>query len=273
MRQMFDSTNIGDIPTTAKMVGFYEDGIYAVSRAVVRARFPHATLVGISAIGTNVGVVGDVEPGCMSPQQAVHWVKMRRAAGVDPTIYCNELHAWHQILPNGTVSLSGPVRQAFHAALVKEPHYLVSNYDGVAVIPAGAIGKQYANQTITKRHYDLSVVADYWPGVDLAPPSGIGSGADPNNLPGGNMDKQIQVLYDALQGGPAYFSKLVNGAHGAWYSLVAGKWGELNTKLDAILAAAQGKAPAPSPDLTKLQADVAEIKANVDKLLGLLPGV
>lgn len=154
LRTAYDSTNIYDIPTSAQMVGYYVDGIYAVSELEVRARFPNATLIGISAVGTNAGIVGDVEPGCMDPTYAVQWVQWRRAAGFDPTIYCNQLHGWN------------PVRVAFQAAGVPPPHYWVANYDGVASIPAGAVAKQYANPTLTGGHYDLSAVADSWPGVD-----------------------------------------------------------------------------------------------------------
>ena len=154
MRYMFDSTSINDIPTTAQMVAYYVDGIYAVSEATVRARFPHATLVGISAIGTDAGIAGDVEPGCMTVAQGVLWVKYRRAANADPTIYCNEMNAW------------AGIRQAFKNAGVAEPHYWVADYDNVPTLPAGAIAKQYANPTLTGGHYDKSIVADTWPGVD-----------------------------------------------------------------------------------------------------------
>lgn len=162
---MYDSTNPAAIPATAQLVGGYTDGIYgpafkALDRSSVGwdaaawARFPNSVHVLISAVGTDTGTVGDVEPGCMTPAQGVHWTQMRRQAGVDPTIYCNQTYGW------------GPVRQAFKAAGVTEPHYWVANYDRVIVIPAGAVAKQYANPTLSGGAYDLSVVADFWPGVD-----------------------------------------------------------------------------------------------------------
>lgn len=153
-RTMYDSTNVQDDPADAQLVGYYVDGIYAVSEAAVRARFPNAVLVAISAIGTNAGIVGDVEPGCITIPQSVDWVLMRRAAGLDPTLYVNQTYGW------------ALARQAFFNRGIPQPHWWVANYDDVAVIPAGAVAKQYANPTLTHGHFDLSVVADIWPGVD-----------------------------------------------------------------------------------------------------------
>ncbi len=151
---MYDSTNIADDPAGADMVAYYIDGAYAVSPASVRAKFPKAVLVAISAIGTDAGIVGDVEPGCLTPAMAIEWVKLRREANADPSIYVNETYGWT------------PLQAAFKAANVPEPHWWVADYDGIAVIPAGAVAKQYENPTLTHGHFDLSVAADYWPGVD-----------------------------------------------------------------------------------------------------------
>src|SRR5258707_7404088 len=128
-RQLYDSTNFGDIPLGAPMVGYYVDGIYAVTEAVVRARFPNAVLLGISCVGSNAGIVGDVEAGCMSSAQAIDWVRQRRQAGLDPTLYVNQTYGWR------------PLNVAFAAAGVPQPHWWVANYDGVATIPAGAMAK------------------------------------------------------------------------------------------------------------------------------------
>lgn len=168
MRVMYDSTNPFDIPTGAQMVAGYVDGGYAWS-AAGWARFPHAVKVGISIYSSrNNGIVLDVEPGCTwPPANAVAWVQRRRASGVDPTVYCNQQND----LP--------AVRAAFQAAGVAEPHYWTSGYPGIgkALYP-GTISHQYANPLTSGGHFDLSVVADNWPGVDSAPtgPGGIVSG-------------------------------------------------------------------------------------------------
>jgi len=86
---MHDSTAITDIPLSAVMVGYYVDGRYAVAEATVRARFPFARLVGISATGSDAGQVGDVETGDLTPAQFPGWCARRRLAGVEPIGYCN----------------------------------------------------------------------------------------------------------------------------------------------------------------------------------------
>lgn len=175
-RLMYDSTSPWDIPRDAEMVAYYVDGRYAWPQEWLDM-FPNAVKVSISAIGQRTAQVGDVEVGCIwPPANAVPWVLRARADGYDPTIYVNELNDW------------GPVRQAFRNAGVPEPHYLVARYNGVREIPPGAIGRQFAhphdgdgvanNPWETGKHYDLSIVADYWPGVDNKAPGGGGGNED-----------------------------------------------------------------------------------------------
>lgn len=156
MRTMFDGidSDAAQIPRDAAMVAGYVDGLYKWSDAEWNL-FPNAVKVRIAVFATtNDGHVLDCEPGNCTPAQAVDWVLLRRQSGADPTVYCNQL--------NPTTGWPA-VREAFRARGVPEPHYWVANYDGNQQIPAGAIGKQYADQG----SYDLSVMADYWPGVDL----------------------------------------------------------------------------------------------------------
>lgn len=154
-RTMYDSVTATDIPLSATMVAGYINGTYAWSQADWD-RFPHAIRVRI-ATRANIddGHVLDVEQGAARPYDAPGWVQRRRAAGIDPTVYCNQLNDWPL------------VRQAFAELGVPQPHYWLARYNNVATIPAGAIAKQYANPpTHHQGHFDLSVVADYWPGID-----------------------------------------------------------------------------------------------------------
>lgn len=156
MRTMHDSITAGDIPADADMVAGYVSGTWRWSDADW-ARFPDATKVRIATrADVDDGHVLDVEPGDAIPAEAPGWVAMRRRAGVDPTIYCN-------------LSALPQVRAAFVAVGVPEPHYWVARYDGVADLPAGCVAKQFIDDPQSGGHFDLSAVADYWPGVDPAP--------------------------------------------------------------------------------------------------------
>lgn len=153
MRRMADSVNAADLPAGWDLYGAYIDGRYQTYSAAV-ARFGAAKVVGIAVFSsTNGGIVGDCESGDMTPQTAVSWVLMRRASGVDPTIYCS-LAAWPA------------VQSAFNAAKVAQPHYWIAAYPGNGeLLYPGSSAHQYADTG----GYDASVVADYWPGVDPAP--------------------------------------------------------------------------------------------------------
>ncbi len=179
VRTMHDSVDADAIPVDAEMVAGYVDGRYAWSKADWD-RFPDAVKVRISAVGDNVNAhVFDVEVGCIwPPAEVVGLVVQARALGIDPTVYVNERNDW------------GPTRAAFDAAGVAHPHWWVANYDGRTTPPAGAVAKQYANPEMpqTSGHYDLSVVADFWPGVD-------GSFDNPSR----NTEGWLMALTDAEQ--------------------------------------------------------------------------
>jgi LysM repeat protein len=151
-RIMYDSVDPNRIPASAEMVAGYVDGRYA-NLALMRARFPHALLVGIAVSAhTDDGEVLDVEQGDATPNGAVSWVQIRRRSGATPTIYTSASE-WPS------------VKAAFQAAGIAEPYYWIAKWDGVVSIPKGAIAKQFE----THPGYDLSVVSTYWPGVDPKP--------------------------------------------------------------------------------------------------------
>lgn len=165
-RTMYDSTDPDDIPRDAEMVAYYVDGLYCWSQEWID-QFPNAVKVTISAIGKKTAQVGDVEKGCIwPPANAVDWVLRARVDGYDPTIYVNERNDW------------APTRAAFDARGVAHPHWWVANYDGKQTVPSGAVAKQYAHPPMIGKHYDLSVVADNWPGVDIQEDSLMASFTD-----------------------------------------------------------------------------------------------
>lgn len=156
-REMFDSTNPNDIPTTAQMVAGYVDGIYAWSTAGW-ARFPNSVKVRIAISPfTNDGHVLDVETGDATPAQAPGWARMRIAAGLQrPTLYVNRSN-WSAVV----------------AACAGLPvDWWVATLDGTTSVSLPGqitpIAVQYENSTLAGGHYDKSLVADSWPAVDGA---------------------------------------------------------------------------------------------------------
>lgn len=156
MRFMYDSVTASDIPVSAQMVAGYVNGPYQWSPADW-TRFPDAVKVRIAThANINDGHVLDIEQGNATPDQAPGWVTMRRAGGADPSVYCSQ-STWLT------------VQAAFRNAGVPQPHYWIAHYDNAAVLPDGAVAKQYANAPLAGGHYDLSIVADVWPGIDTKP--------------------------------------------------------------------------------------------------------
>lgn len=149
MRTMKDSTNVADTRGAQLRAG-YINGLY-------RSVEP-GVAVQISVFApANQGNCLDVESGDATPSQAPGWVRMRRAAGVDPSVYCSE-YTWPA------------VQASFRQAGVAPPHYWIANWNGKAEMIPGAIAHQYCSPgTGSGGHWDLSLVADFWPGVDQAP--------------------------------------------------------------------------------------------------------
>ncbi len=155
-RRMYDSTDPSAIPFDGELVAGYVDGRYAWS-PVQWATFPRKVHVPIAVFAsTDDGIVLDVERWDATPQQAPDWVLMRRAAGVDPTVYC-AFDSWFT------------VRNAFSVRGVAQPHWWIADYDNVQVIYPDTVAKQYQSTA----GYDLSIVADYWPGVDAVAPAPV----------------------------------------------------------------------------------------------------
>lgn len=187
MRTMYDAVNAKNIPVDAAMVAGYIDTIRIPCWTQADwDRFPRAVKVRIAKKhDTNDGHVLDVEVGDATPAQAPDWAGMRRAAGVDPTIYCNR-------------STWPAVQAAFTAAKVAQPHFWIATATGTAVIPAGAVAAQYSLDVAPG--IDISVVADFWPGVDSAEdtitPSSTGEDLAMHVIPANPVDDFVSVPAD-----------------------------------------------------------------------------
>jgi len=171
MRTMYDAVtarNILAADGTPEMVAGYVDKIKLEPWSGSDwALFPNAVKVTIvKKASTNAGHVLDVEPGDATPVQAPGWVKMRRAAGADPSIYVQK-------------STWAAVQAEFTRQNVDQPHYWIAHYNGDPTLPTlngiTAVAKQYRGDVAPG--YDVNSVADYWPGVDPAPGSNGGGSA------------------------------------------------------------------------------------------------
>jgi len=156
---MYDADDPYDIPEDAELVAGYIDGRRTTWKAEWWNRFKRAKLVTISAVGERWDAdIFDVEPECIwPPENVLPLIATARKNGRWPTVYCNRRNH----LPY--------IRTMFRVRGIEEPPYLVAEYDGVAEIPDGTIGKQFKHPPQIGLHYDLSVVVDRWIGVDYLP--------------------------------------------------------------------------------------------------------
>lgn len=136
---MADSDNAANLPEGMDLYAAYVDGYSNYDAAV--ARFGKGKVVSISVDGAPAQV-GDVEKGALTIQQAIQ-------IGYG-SVYCST-SGW----PANVA--------AYRAAGKPQPNWWVAAYPGIGpTIPAGAIAHQYTDVG----PYDLSIVADFWPGVD-----------------------------------------------------------------------------------------------------------
>ena len=191
---MADSVTATDIPPGAfPLVAGYVDGAYAWTDA--DWLFHHnSRLVRITVFGggTDADVI-DVESGDATPAQAAQWAIGRKAAGKVPTVYVQ-------------ASRFGEVVAAFAAAGAPYPYFWIADWDNVNGPWYGSIAKQYQNPTLSGAHYDVSWVADHWPGVDPELPTGPVPTPDPGYsfgpTPGGYQTWAWKLV--GAPGGPQF---------------------------------------------------------------------
>ncbi len=162
MRLMFDSVDPLAIPEDAPLVAGYVDGAYAWPEREWQ-RFPRAVRVTITVRGLDAWFgahanVLDVEKGAATEEMALQWARAVRANHRIPTIYCS-------------ADTRPKLTQAFRNAGEPMPLWWVAAWPGAgAVVPQGCVAHQFLPDL---NGYDLSVVTDYWPGVDPAVDQGL----------------------------------------------------------------------------------------------------
>lgn len=156
---MYDSVTSHDIPASAQMVAGYVDGLYAWSLLDWELHLG-ATKVRITVTGATLDAhVADVERGDLTPAQGAQWAKAMIAAGKTPALYFSR-------------SQFGAVNAAMLAEGIDSSHWTVwaADWTGQPHLLPGTYATQYADPAYgSGGHYDLSLVADYWPGIDPPP--------------------------------------------------------------------------------------------------------
>lgn len=218
---MLDSTRAGDIP-------FFYEGMemrlvagYVNDPRVKNGRWadedwgrfpPHVRRVRICIYADRLDAqVIDVEPGNCTAKQAVQWIKAKWERGETPTAYC--------------FSDAGPagyrisdVRRECDAAGVKRPLIWITRFsrEWDDLDPSGdpeIIALQYDNSAETMGHFDASVVADYWPGVDVDPEKG--EDMEPSQEYKDRLQKQLETtVYAPLNDLLLRLEKLEKGRAG-----------------------------------------------------------
>lgn len=152
---MADACDPRNLPAGMDLVASYVDGRCASDRD---------DPVRISALATDAGNVGDCEPENPTPALWVDWVQRRRDAGVEPSIYCadDSLSDFFRGYRHRDVVA------AFAAAGVRQPGYWLILPGATAIPDLPNVYAAQVRNTIPPG-YDLSLVADRWPGIDPDP--------------------------------------------------------------------------------------------------------
>jgi hypothetical protein len=158
LRKMTDSTTASDNPKDDVIVAGYVNGLYA-NVDQLRRRYPHARIVTITVNSQADADVIDCEDGDANPSSSAVWAKRQVARGKHPTIYCSLAVVPHVLAACKEQGLK------WH----RDFEIWQAHYDGVAKLPRGFVAKQYNDHGPQGQHYDVSVVAAYWPGVDPKP--------------------------------------------------------------------------------------------------------
>lgn len=150
MRAMYDSTNVADIPATARMVAAYANGRYANYDAA-RTRFRHVPVISIAVNVTGFAHVLDVEAGDATPAQFHSWATSVANRGVRrPTAYV----ARGMALAVLAAAPRGVVTDLWIADWTGSAHGLVLPFANVVAVQYAAPGHG------SPGHYDISAVWD-----------------------------------------------------------------------------------------------------------------
>jgi peptidoglycan hydrolase-like protein with peptidoglycan-binding domain len=159
---MYDSTNVARLPIDGDMYAAYMKGALIPSTVdAVKARFPSAIIVTIAVTSKQIAMVGDVEHGDITPERVPDFLNLNREAGGDPSIYCSTYG------DSGIEVVESWCKR--RGVQFDRAHWWRAHYNNIPRLEMGESAHQYQNAAQSGGPWDVSVVADHWPGVpDLA---------------------------------------------------------------------------------------------------------
>lgn len=181
---IYDAVDVPAIPLTAEVVGMYVDPPpWINTELAVRARFPRATLVSITASGVAGARMGDSETGDMGPAELAAWDASELMALRVPANYCSIDHVPEVVAELERILINPVMVDWFPADWTGVPHF--ADLGGLPVV-----GTQYANPKFTGGNFDLSIVSIQW--LNRAP---LPKGIRPEMITSEVLDDGTVVLY------------------------------------------------------------------------------
>lgn len=147
---MYDAIYPQNIPADAEYAGGYVDGNWPWAKTNPNM-FPKARIFRFAVFASDIDAdCLDIENGNATPAQAPGWATRRRALGKQPEVYCSRLgsYGW-QIVQN-----------AFNAAKVAQPYYIIADYNGKRDLPVLNGITAIAHQYVDVGPYDKSSLSD-----------------------------------------------------------------------------------------------------------------
>lgn len=160
----YDAVDVAALPAGGTDYLGYIDGRYTSTNWVqVRYRFPGARIHTVTTVGTPGARIADGETGDLPPQGLAAWARNEIRESRRPTGYC------------GAASWDAYLRAAAEAGIpAGGMDWIVAHYDGIAAIPAGAVGKQYSTGA-----YDTSIILASWADPTAARPPAVATTSPP----------------------------------------------------------------------------------------------
>lgn len=173
-RTMYDSVSEPAIPAHATLVAGYEDGLY-VTAPVLRKRKPAPEIVTLTVNGSTRGTKGiDCEKGDATPKGTANWCKAEIVDGHIPVAYTYLAGLRDLIKAFKAAGISPEHVTLWTAHYTNKPHIC-----GLICTARYGIGLRWRKRIMATQymaypgaspgHYDVSLVADHWPGVDHEP--------------------------------------------------------------------------------------------------------